>query len=107
MSSEGVTVEADQLQAGGALGISVEGPVKTCEVQSTPNEGLRVEAPSGSLQLVGSQGVSVQTGIGGVEVSAVGDISLVSQNGNVRFRWCMGVICLIQTIFKPILLIIL
>ncbi len=86
---------ADQLQAEGTLGISVDGPVEAGRVQSPPGEELRVEAPSGSLRLVGSQGVSVQTrGVGDVQVSAFGDISLVSQNGKVRSWSAVSIIIL-------------
>ena len=68
----------------GTLGIFIEGPVETSQIQSSPNQQLKLESPSGNLRLVGSHGVTVETGgIGGVAVSAQDDITLESQNGSV------------------------
>ena len=70
--------------ASGTLGIQVEGPVETAEVLSPANENLRLEAPSGGLELLASQGATLQAGFAsGVDVSSYRDLTLRSQNGSV------------------------
>ena len=84
VSPEAVTVRAGRLEASGTLGIQVEGPVATRQLVSSANENLRVEAPSGRLDLIGSQGATLQAGFAsGVEVSSYRDLTLLSQNGSV------------------------
>jgi len=84
VSPENVTVRAGRLVASGTLGIQVEGPVETAEVLSPANENLRLEAPSGGLDLLASQGVTLQAGFAsGVDVSSYRDLTLRSQSGSV------------------------
>ena len=84
VSPESVTVRAGRLEASGTLGIQVEGPVETAQLLSPANENLRIEAPSGSLDLLGSRGATLQSGFAsGVDVSSYQDLTLRSQNGSV------------------------
>ena len=84
VTSDGVTVGAAVLEARGTLGTTLEGPLETSQVQSAPNQPLRLEAPSGNVSLIGSSGVSIQAGpLGNVDITSTGDINLQSQNGDV------------------------
>ena len=97
VTRNGVSVGATTLEARGTLGTTLEGPLETSQIQSAPNQQLRLEAPSGELSLIGSNGVSIQAGpLGNVDIMSAGDINLLSQDGDVscgfdvlKSRTCM------------------
>lgn len=87
VTSEGVSVGAAMLDARGTLGTTLEGPLETSQIQSAPNQPLRLESPSGELRLIGSSGVSIQAGpLGSVDIMSAGDINLQAQNGDITLN---------------------
>ena len=79
-----MTVGASVLQAKGPLGVQLEGPVEASTVRSPPNEQLDLVAPSGRLNIMGSERVDIEAGfLGSVGITSFGDITLQSTNGSV------------------------
>lgn len=86
VSGEGVSIGSASLDVTGSLGVAISGPLETGRVQSPSNQDLQVQSLSGELQLVGGHGISLQDGPGfeGVAISSNSDLTITSQNGQVR-----------------------
>ena len=88
VSSEGVWVGAAELQVTGPLGLNLNRPLETSQVQSPANQDLQLQSLSGKVEVRGGSGVIIHdgnTGSGGVTITSQADISLSSQTGQVSF----------------------
>ena len=75
VSPDAVSVAGQILEARGPLGAAFAGPVQTARLQSPPESSLRLEAPSGRLEVIGGRtAVSSKD----LEMSSYGDILLTS-----------------------------
>ena len=88
ISDDQLSIGAAQLHVTGSLGLSLDGPLETARVTSEPNEELLVDASSGRLRVVGSEGISITDGPGfrGVEMTSNEELSFSSQNGAVCYN---------------------
>lgn len=86
VSAEGVSVGSTRMDITGSLGVAIDGPLETSQVQSPSNQDLQVQSLSGELHLTGGRGVTLQDGpgFGGVAISSNSDLTITSQNGQVR-----------------------
>ena len=78
-----LVIGADVLEAMGSRGISLEGPIETNTLRSHNKQQLNVESPSGSMNILGSQGVTVEATAGTVNVQSFNELLLRSTDGPV------------------------
>ena len=90
VSTEGVSVSSTRMDVSGSLGVAINGPLETRQVQSPANQDLTVQSLSGELRLTGGRGISLQdgAGFGGVAISSNSDLTITSQSGQVREVEC-------------------
>ena len=86
VSSDGVSVGATQLEVTSSLGMVVNGPLETNQIQSPANQNLEIHSVSGELGLFGGRGVHIRDGPGfnGVHLTSHDDLTLMSSTGQVR-----------------------
>ena len=86
VSNTGVRVGASQLEVTGSLGLTLNGPVQTSQLQSPANQNLQINSLSGQLELTGAQGVHIRDGpaSSGIRLTSHNDFTLESQTGQVR-----------------------
>ena len=78
-----LVIGADVLEAMGTRGISLEGPVETDILRAHNKQQLNMESPSGSVNIIGSQGVTVESTAGAVSIQSFNELLLRSINGTV------------------------
>lgn len=86
VANDSVSVGAAQLHVTGPLGMLLNGPLETSQIQSPANQNLQLQSLSGRVEVRGGSGVLIQdrsTTSGGVTITSQADISLISQAGQV------------------------
>jgi len=79
-----LTIGADILEAVGTRGVSMEGPVEADTIQAHNKQQLNIESPSGSMNILGSQGVSMEATAGQINIQSADELLLRSVSGSVR-----------------------
>ena len=73
-----LVIGADLLEAMGSRGISLEGPIEANTLHSHNKQKLNIESPSGSMNILGSQGVTVEATAGTVSIQSFNELLLHS-----------------------------
>jgi len=73
-----LVIGADLLEAMGSRGISLEGPIEANTLRSHNKQKLNIESPSGSMNILGSQGVTVEATAGTVNIQSFNELLLHS-----------------------------
>ena len=76
-------IGADILEAMGTRGVTLEGPVEASTLRAHHKQQLNVESASGSMNILGSQGVTVESTVGTVNIQSFDQLLLYSSNGPV------------------------
>ena len=78
-----IVIEADVLEAMGTRGVSLEGPIETSTLRAHSKQQLNVESASGSMNILGSQGVTMESTSGTVNIQSYNELLLHSADGPV------------------------
>jgi len=79
-----LTIGADILEAVGTRGVSMEGPVEADTIRAHNKQQLNIESASGSMNILGSQGVSIEATAGQINIQSADELLLRSVSGPVR-----------------------
>lgn len=78
-----LVIGADILEAMGTRGVSLEGPVETDTLRAHSKQQLNIESASGSMNILGSQGATVESTTGTVRIQSFNELLLHSTSGPV------------------------
>ena len=78
-----IVIGADILEAMGTRGVSLEGPIETSILRAHNKQQLNVESASGSMNILGSQGVTMKSTSGTVDIQSFNELLLHSADGPV------------------------
>lgn len=78
-----IVIEADILEAMGTRGVSLEGPIETNTLRAHNKQQLNIESASGSMNILGSQGVTVESTSGTINVQSFNELLFHSAGGPV------------------------
>ena len=78
-----IVIGADILEAMGTRGVSLEGPIETSILRAHNKQQLNVESASGSMNILGSQGVTMESTSGTVNIQSFNELLLHSADGPV------------------------
>ena len=78
-----IVIGADILEATGTRGVSLEGPVEVDTLRAHHKQQLNIESASGSMNILGSQGATVESSMGIVNIQSFDQLLLNSNGGPV------------------------
>ena len=88
-----LTVGADILEAMGTRGVSMEGPIEADTIRAHNKQQLSIESASGSMNILGSDGVSMEATAGQINIQSADELLLRSVSGSVR-NYCTATLCM-------------
>ena len=78
-----LVIGADILEAMGTRGVSLEGPVEVDTLRAHHKQQLNIESASGSMNILGSRGATVESSMGTVNIQSFDQLLLHSSGGPV------------------------
>ena len=84
-----LVIGADILEAMGTRGVSLEGPVEVDTLQAHHKQQLNVESASGRMNILGSQGATVESSMGMVNIQSFDQLLLHSSGGPVSQHYAL------------------
>ena len=79
-----LTIGADTLEAMGTLGVRMEGPIEANTIRAHTKQQLSIESASGSMNILGSLGVSMEATAGPINIQSADEFLIRSVAGSVR-----------------------